>query len=204
MTRHQRFHGASRRSFPAAVAFLLLAGMLLTGPASAHTFTRNDANDSASKIDLRSVSVSHTSTSVVHSVRTWNSWTPASLQHDSFFVIGINKDDDAAYERCAFIYYTNRLRGQLSNCGAQFIRFLTVAKVNATTAKMTIPKSRGRRRLSLVREQLLGRERRPCQNVCRDFAPNTSARHPPRPDATRRSTCRPTIAAPLLGEVDVA
>jgi hypothetical protein len=155
----------------AAIA-LLLVWSLPAGPASAHAFTRNDANDSASKIDLRSVSVSHTSTSLVHSVRTWNSWTPASLQHDSFFLIGINKDADAAYERCAFIYYTNRLRGQLSNCGSQFIRYLTVSKVNATTAKITIPRSQ----VGPAYEWYGGSfwvGARPCRNVCRDFAPNT-------------------------------
>jgi hypothetical protein len=172
MTRHQLFRGASRRSFLVVLAFLLLAGLLSLSPAASHTFTRNDANDSASRIDLRSVSVSHTSTSVVHSIRTWNSWTPASLQHDSFFLIGINKDNDAAYERCAFIYYTTRLRGQLSNCGSQFIRYLTVSKVNATTAKITVPKSQ----LGPAYEWYGGSfwvGARPCRNVCRDFAPNT-------------------------------
>lgn len=161
-----------RRSLLAAVAFLLLTGLVSTTPVVAHTFTRNDGNDSPSKIDLKAVSVSHTSTGVVHRVQTHNAWTPASLQHDSLFVIGINKDDDARYERCAFIYYTSRLRGQLSNCGSQFIRFLPVAKVNGTTAKITIPKS-----------QLGGAYRwygssfwvgaAPCRNVCADFAPNT-------------------------------
>ena len=169
-------HSSPRRSsryLLAAIALLLVAGACLAGPASAHTFTRNDANDSASKIDLRSVSVSHTSTSVVHSVRTWNSWTPASLQHDSFFLIGINKDNDAAYERCAFIYYTNRLRGQLSNCGSQFIRYLTVSKVNPTTAKITIPKSQVGAVYEWYGGEFLGRGERRVVNVCRDFAPNT-------------------------------
>jgi len=170
MPHHRSPHRSSRYLF-AAIALLLVLS-LPAGPATAHSFTRNDANDSASKIDLRSVSVSHTSTSVVHAVRTWNSWTPASLQHDSFFLIGINKDNDAAYERCAFIYYTTRLRGQLSNCGSQFIRYLTVAKVNATTAKITIPKSQ----LGPAYEWYGGSfwvGARPCRNVCRDFAPNT-------------------------------
>ena len=168
---HHRNPRRSSKHLLAAIA-LLLVWSLPAGPASAHAFTRNDANDSASKIDLRSVSVSHTSTSVVHSLRTWNAWTPASLQHDSFFLIGINKDNDAAYERCAFIYYTNRLRGQLSNCGSQFIRYLTVSKVNATTAKITIPRSQ----VGPAYEWYGGSfwvGARPCRNVCRDFAPNT-------------------------------
>jgi hypothetical protein len=169
MHHHPRSRRLSRYLL-ASIALLLVCS-LPAGSAAAHTFTRNDANDSASKIDLRSVSVAHTATSVVHSVRTWNSWTPASLQHDSFFLIGINKDDDSAYERCAFIYYTTRLRGQLSNCGAQFIRYLTVSKVNATTAKITIPKSQLGPAYDWYGASFwVGA--RPCLNVCRDFAPN--------------------------------
>jgi len=162
----------SPRRLLASLTLVLAAGLLSAVPADAHVFTKNDANDSASKIDLRSASVSHTSTSVVHSVRTWNSWTPASLQHDSFFVIGINKDNDAGYERCAFIYFTSRLRGQLSNCGSQFIRFLPVAKVNATTAKITIPKAVLTPAYTwFARSLWVGAA--PCGNGCNDFAPNT-------------------------------
>ena len=162
----------SRRSFLAPVALLLVGGLLATAPAAAHTSTKNDANDSPSKIDLKAVSVGHTPTGVVHKVTTWNSWTAASLQDDSFFVVGINKDDDAAYERCAFIYYTSRLRGQLSNCGAQFISFLPVAKVNGTTAKITIPKAQvGGAYLWYGASFWVGAS--PCRNVCADFAPNT-------------------------------
>jgi hypothetical protein len=152
-------------------AFALSATLLSALPAEAHSFTKSDGNDSPSKIDLRSVSVSHTSTGVVHKVRTWNSWTPVSLQHDSFFVIGINKDDDPAYERCAFIFYTSRLRGELSNCGSRFIRFLPVAKVNATTAKITIPKTLLRPVYKwFVQSIWVGAA--PCRNGCNDFAPN--------------------------------
>jgi hypothetical protein len=162
----------SRRSLLATVALLLVSALLSAAPASGHTFTKNDANDSPSKIDLRSVSVSHTTNGVVHKVTTWNSWTPVSLQHDSFFVIGINKDSDPAYERCAFIYFTSKLRAQLSNCGSQFISFLPVAKASGTTAKVTIPKN-----------QVGGAYKwygvsfwtgaAPCRNTCADFAPNT-------------------------------
>lgn len=180
--------GRPHRSWRLLVAItgMLLASSLLTvSPAAAHVFSKNDANDSPSKIDIRTVSVSHTSTSVVHKVRTWNSWTPASLQHDSFFWFGINKDGDAAYERCAFIYYTTRLRGQLSNCGAQFIRFLPVAKVNATTAKITIPKIQlGGAYRWFGGSAWLGAP--PCANGCSDFAPNNL------PDLLHDLT-RPTI-----------
>ena len=179
MTRGSGGHG-TKRPLLATIAFLLLPALL---SAAAHTSTRNDGNDSPSKIDLKAVSVSHTSTGIVHKVQTYNSWTPASLQHDSFFVIGINKDADARYERCAFIYFTSRLRGQLSNCGSQFISFLPVAKLNGTTAKITDPESPGRRGVSLVRIQLLGR-RRPLSERVRRLRAERPPGHPPRPHST--------------------
>lgn len=173
MSRRFVIHRTSTRTLLVEIALLLVSGLLSAGPVSAHTFTKTDGNDSPSKIDLKSVSVSHTSTSVVHKVQTHNAWTPSSLQIDSFFVIGIDKNlDPSRYERCAFIYYASRLRGLLSNCGSQFIRYLPVAKSNGTTAKITIPKA-----------QLGGAYRwygasiwvgaTPCRNVCRDFSPNT-------------------------------
>ena len=175
-------HRSPRRSsrYLLAAIALLLVWSLPAGPAAAHTFTRNDANDSASKIDLRSVSVSHTSTSVVHSVRTWNSWTPASLQHDSFFLIGINKDNDAAYERCAFIYYTNRLRGQLSNCGAQFIRYLHGREGERHDREDHDPQEPDRPGVRVVRGELLGRGEAVSQRVSRLRAQHAPG-HPPRP-----------------------
>ena len=125
-------------------------------------------NDSASKIDLRSVSVSHTSTGVVHTVRTWNSWTPASLEHDSFFLIEINKDNDAAYERCAFIFYTNRLRGSaLELSGRSSSGTCRREASNATTAKITIPKSQLGHGVLVGRGRASGSGRAPCRNVCR-------------------------------------
>lgn len=141
MSRRSGVHRASTRPLLAATALLLVSGLLSTGPASAHTFTKTDGNDSPSRIDLKAVSVSHTSTGVVHKVQTYNPWTPASLQHDSFFVIQIDKNNDRRYERCAFIFYRSRLRGSLSNCRAQFIRYLPVAKLSGTSARITIPKS---------------------------------------------------------------
>ena len=125
----------------AAVGLVSVATMLFAGPASAHTFTKPDGNDSRGKLDLRSVWVSHTPTGVVHRFQTYESWTARSLGADSFFVIQIDKNDDRHYERCAFIFYTNRLRGSLTNCGARFLRFLPVSKPSGTTAKITIPTS---------------------------------------------------------------
>jgi hypothetical protein len=89
------------------------------------------------------VSVSHTATGVVHRFQTYESWTAKSLGANSFFVVQIDKNHgpQGDYERCAFIFYTNRLRGSLTNCGAQFIRFLPVSKISGTAAKITIPTS---------------------------------------------------------------
>jgi hypothetical protein len=141
MSRRSRASRASRQLFPAAIGFVLVSSVLSVGPVAAHTFTKADGNDSPGKLDLRSVSVSHTSTGVVHKVTTYNSWTARSLGADSFFIIQIDKNNDQRYERCAFIYFASRLRGSLTNCGAQFIRPLPVSKVSGTTAKITIPKS---------------------------------------------------------------
>jgi hypothetical protein len=125
---------------PLAV-FSLVAGLASVSPAVAHTFTKADGNDSRGRLDLRSVSVSHTATGVVHRFQTYESWTARSLGADSFFVVQIDKNNDRNYERCAFIFYTNRLRGSLTNCGARFLRFLPVSKVSGTAAKITIPTS---------------------------------------------------------------
>ena len=156
------------------LALVLGSTVMWAAPAAAHDFTRNDGNDSPSKIDLRSVSVSHTSTGVVHKVTTHNAWTPSSLQNDSFFVIGIDKDHDPSrYERCAFIYFAaRRLRGELSNCRSGFIQFLPVAKLTGRTAKITIPKSQtGSVYWWYGASFWVGAA--PCRNVCVDFAPNT-------------------------------
>jgi hypothetical protein len=131
----------SRQLLVATVGLVLLSAVLFSGTAAAHTFTKPDGNDSRGKLDLRSVSVSHTATGVVHRFQTYESWTAKSLGANSFFVVQIDKNNDRHYERCAFIFYTNRLRGSLTNCGAQFLRFLPVSKTSGTAAKITIPTS---------------------------------------------------------------
>lgn len=171
MSRRSRGPGSSRRLLLAAVGFVSVSSVLSAGPVAAHTSTKTDGNDSPGKLDLRSVSVSHTATGVVHKVTTYNSWTSRSLGADSFFIIQIDKNNDRHYERCAFIFYTNRLRGSLTNCGAQFIRFLPVSKVSGTTAKITIPKSQTGRLYWWAGGSLWDGPA-PCGNGCIDFAPN--------------------------------
>jgi hypothetical protein len=171
MSRHTRAHRSSKHLLLAVVAFSLLTGLLTAGPAAAHKFTRIDGNDSPGKLDLRAVSVSHTATGLVHTFRTYGPWTAKSLGADSFFLIQIDKNKDRRYERCAFIFYSNRLRGSLTNCRAVFIQFLPVVKLSGTAAKITIPKS-------LIGNVYwwAGASRwdgpAPCRRGCIDFAPN--------------------------------
>jgi hypothetical protein len=171
MSRHTRAHRSSRHLLLAVVAFLLVMGLLSAGPAAAHKFTKIDGNDSPGKLDLRAVSVSHTTTGLVHTFRTYGPWTARSLGADSFFLIQIDKNKDRRYERCAFIFYSNRLRGSLTNCRAVFIQFLPVVKLSGTAAKITIPKS-------LIGNVYwwAGASRwdgpAPCRRGCIDFAPN--------------------------------
>jgi hypothetical protein len=161
----------SSRLLLAAVGLLLVSSLFPAGTAAAHVFTKLDGNDSRGKLDLRSAAVSHTSTSVVHRLSTYEAWTPQSLGHDSFFVIQIDKNNDRNYERCAFIFYTNRLRGSLSNCGARFIRYLPVAKVSGTAARVTIPKNETGGVYWWGAASLWDGPR-PCARGCVDFAPN--------------------------------
>jgi hypothetical protein len=166
-----RLHRSSRQLLLAAFSFLLVMGLLSAGPAAAHNFTTTDGNDSPGRLDIRTASVRHTSTAVVHIVRTYNAWTPQSLGNDSFFIVQIDKNNDRRYERCAFIFYSGRLRGALTNCGAQFIRALPVAKLTATTAKITIPKSQlGQVYWWGIASLWDGPA--PCRNGCVDFLPN--------------------------------
>jgi hypothetical protein len=171
MSRHPRAHRSSRHLLLAVVAFLFVMGLLSAGPAAAHTYTKVDGNDSPGKLDLRAVSVSHTATGLVHTFRTYGPWTARSLGADSFFLIQIDMNKDRRYERCAFIFYSNRLRGSLTNCRAVFIQFLPVVKLSGTAAKITIPKN-------LIGNVYwwAGASRwdgpAPCRRGCIDFAPN--------------------------------
>jgi hypothetical protein len=173
MSGRAKSHRSWRQPLLAGIALALVSGVMGAGPVAAHTFTRNDGNDSPGKLDLRSVSVSHTSTAVVHKVRTYEAWTPRSLGNDSFFLIQIDKNNtvEGVYERCAFIFYTTRLRGSLTNCGSQFIRYLPVSKLSGAVAKITIPKSQtGNVYWWAGASRWDGPA--PCRRGCIDFTPN--------------------------------
>lgn len=171
MPQQARWRPSSRRAILFATALTLIATVLWSTPATGHTFTKTDGNDSPSRIDLQSVSVNHTSTSVVHTFKTYSSWLPQSLGADSFFLVGINKDGDAAYERCAFIFFRNVLRGSLSNCGSTFIRSLPVSRGSGSLVKVTIPKSETGKLYRWYGASLWDGPA-PCGNGCVDFAPN--------------------------------
>jgi hypothetical protein len=160
----------------ALVGSLLAAGLFTAGPASAHNFTKSDGDDTRGLLDLRSASVAHTSTAVVHSFRTFAGWAPSELgRFSSAFVIGIDKNNDARQaERCVIVFFARRLRATLTNCGRNAIAALPVSKPNRTTVKVTIPKSQTglSYRWAVVS---LYFEKKPCLNGCFDGIPNLSS-----------------------------
>jgi hypothetical protein len=157
----------------AAIAFLLVSGLLTVGPASAHTFRKTDGNDSPGKLDIRSASVGHATNRVVHTVQTYEGWTPKSLGNDSFFIVEIDKNFDNDFEKCAFIFFAGgRLRGSLTNCGQVFIRQLPVSKPSKAAAKITIPTANtGKAYRWVVFSFWSGLPAR-CSDLCFDAAPN--------------------------------
>jgi hypothetical protein len=54
-----------------AVIAIVLPVLLTSSGAAAHSFTRNDGNDSPGRLDIRSASVGHKNNGVVHTVRTY-------------------------------------------------------------------------------------------------------------------------------------
>jgi hypothetical protein len=174
MARGSRKKSTPRRPLLAATAFLLVAGLLSTGPASAHTFTKTDGDDSPGKLDIRTASVAHANNkNVVYMVRTFERWTSKSLGNDSFFIVEIDKNFDDDFEQCAFIFFAGgRLRGSLTNCRRTFIRPLSVSKPSNAVAKVTIPTSNtGGAYRWVVFSFWSGLPAR-CSDVCFDAAPN--------------------------------
>ena len=164
-----------RRTLLPLLAFSMVVGLLSGGPAVAHTFTKFDGNDSKGRLDIRSLTVSHTVTgAVVYKFRTYDSWRARDLGRNSFLLVQISKDEpeDTHYDLCAFIFFAaGKLRGSLTNCGRTGLRGLNVAKISGTTAKLTIPKPE----LPLVYwwdGASVWDGPAPCANPCVDFAPN--------------------------------
>jgi hypothetical protein len=164
----------SRRLLVVVFPLVLLAPLLSLGPAAAHTFTRNDGNDSPGRLDIRSASVGHQSNRVLHTVRTYETWTPRGLGDDSFFIIGIDKNFDSDFERCAFIFFAGgRLRGSLTNCGRSYIRQLPVTKPSGAVARVSISTAdTGLAYRWVAFSYWTGRPVR-CSDLCFDAAPNS-------------------------------
>jgi hypothetical protein len=173
MSRQTPSRPSARRPFLVAFALVLIAPLLSVGPAVGHNATRNDGNDSPGRLDIRSASVGHKNTSVVHTVRTYEGWTPRSLGNDSFLIVEIDTNLDNDFERCAFIFFAGgRLRGSLTNCGRTFIRQLPVSKPSAAVARVTIPTANtGRVYRWVAFSYWTGRPAR-CSDLCFDAAPN--------------------------------
>lgn len=175
-----RTRSASRRSIGhllVGFALLLVAGLVSAAPATAHTFTKSDGNDTPGLLDLRSASVAHKPTSVVHSFRTFAGWAPSDLgRSSSGFFIGIDKNNDPQHvERCVVVVFRNgRLRAFLAGLDcSNALGTLQVSKPNRTTVKVTIPKAQTglSYRWAVIS---LYFEARPCLNGCIDGIPNLS------------------------------
>jgi hypothetical protein len=161
-----------RRSLLPLIAFSLVAALVSGSPAVAHTFTKSDGNDSKGRLDLRSVTVSHTSNGVMYAFKTFEGWKPRMLGPDSFFLVQIDWNKDRRYERCAFIFFGGgKLRGSLSNCGRNFIQGLKVSKPSGTVAKISIPKGQLHGAYWWASASVWTGPV-PCANGCLDFAPN--------------------------------
>ncbi len=76
------------------------------------------------------------------------------------------------YERCAFIYYTSRLRGQLSNCRGAVHPVPDRREGERNDREDHDPEEPDRRRLYWYGSELLGREPLRARTCVVDFAPN--------------------------------
>ena len=156
-----------------ALAIALAVGALTAPTSLAHPFTTTDGNDTAGRLDLSSVSVAHTRGALVYTFRTHGTWTNASLGTRSFFLVGIDKDGDRDYERCAFIFFDTRLRGSLTNCGTRFLDPLTASHPSPKVAKIVISNSVGdfgKAYWWYGASRWFGSA--PCGSGCSDFVPN--------------------------------
>ena len=164
--------GQRRGVMASILGLTLVAAVVAAPPSIAHSFTKRDANDSPGRLDIKAASVGHKGTSVVHTVKTYDGWKPPSLGNDSFFIVEIDTNFDADFERCAFIFYSGRLRGSLTNCGQRFIRSLDVGKPSKTTAKVSIPRSALPGAYRWVVFSFWKGAPAKCADVCFDAAPN--------------------------------
>jgi hypothetical protein len=153
--------------------FLLVASVVLglvpTSPSAlAHTFTKTDGNDSAGRLDLKSVSVRHKGASLEYTFTTYERWKANASLIDSFFLIAIDEQGDGTPNKCAFVYYHGGLRGELTNCLKKYISALRVSKPSGTTARLTYPAG-GKSHHWFAASYWKGIR---CAKGCYDYAPN--------------------------------
>jgi hypothetical protein len=156
----------------AVLGLFLAAGVTLAPPSAAHSFTKSDANDSPGRLDIKSATVRHDGTTIVHQLKTYERWKPSSLGNDSFAFVAIDTNFDDDFERCAFIFYAKRLRGSLTNCGRNFIRSLDVKKPSGTTASVAIPRGELGDAYRWVMFTYWTGAPQGCSDTCIDAAPN--------------------------------
>ena len=187
----------SNRALLVAVALLLVSGLLFVAPASGHNFTKNDGNDSPGRLDIRSASVGHKGKWVIHTVRTYEGWTPKSLGKDSYAIVLIDKNFDDDFELCAFVFFAGTgIHGSLTNCKRTYIRKLPVSKPSKAVAKIQIPiENTGQAYRWVVFTYWKGLPAR-CSDLCFDAAPN-------RPPPILHDLKPPVVTMPDLGTLRV-
>ncbi|HEY7400469.1 MAG TPA: hypothetical protein VH989_06185, partial [Actinomycetota bacterium] len=156
-----------------ALVLLCLAALIATpiGSATAHEDTKSDGNDTPGLLDLKSASVGH-GKGVVHAFTTFASWKAKDLGSESFFLVAISLDDDHDYERCAFIFYFHKLRGSITNCGANFLHTLHVSKTSPRSAEVVIPNAQVHKHTYWWSAISVWVGDSPCKNGCGDSVPN--------------------------------
>lgn len=156
-----------------ALVVVCLAALIATpiATATAHEDTKSDGNDTPGRLDLKSASVGH-GKGLVHTVKTFAPWKAKDLGSESFFLIAMSFDDDHDYERCAFIFFFHKLRGSLTNCGANFLRTIKVTKTSPRTAEVVIPKEQVHKHTYWWSAISVWVGDSPCKNGCGDSVPN--------------------------------
>lgn len=152
--------------------FLFIGGTLIAPSAFAHTFTRSDGNDTRGLLDLKAASVKHVNDNLVFTVTAFSRWRKSQLERDSYFLIGLDRDDDTDLDRCAVIYYYGgRLRGAMTNCGRRTFTLLPVSKPNLRSARVTLHEdwAGGDHRWAAFSVWVHGSA---CRNGCVDSVPN--------------------------------
>jgi len=134
--------------------------------------TRNDGNDTAGRLDLQSVTVTHDASSARFRFKTFAAWPKTALGRDSYLLVAIDRNEDEIADRCLFIYYYGgALRGAMTNCARRNLGVQQVSKPSGTTATITTGiTTLGGTHLWAAGSRFA--EARPCLRGCFDSVPN--------------------------------